>query len=292
MSPRTAKVTVGVPIYNGERFVRSALDALLAQTFGDFVVRISDNGSTDGTRRICEEYARRDARIAYTRHDVNRGANWNFNELARTATTPLFSWYAVDDTAQPRYLESCVAALESTPQAVLAYTLANVTDERGALKVAQSPPLPFDSPVVAERFGACLSPIPYVENALYGVVRTAALHGTRLLGPFGGSDRAFLAELTLYGPFARVDERLFTRVQYAPVKSGSAIEEYNTGRRALVTLREWRILLWNLQSVRRAPLTSDVRRPLYGAIGRRLTTQRRLYATELAYALKALVSRS
>lgn len=53
----TPKVTVGMPVYNGETFIREALDSLLAQTYTDFELIISDNASTDSTEAICSEYA-------------------------------------------------------------------------------------------------------------------------------------------------------------------------------------------------------------------------------------------
>jgi glycosyltransferase involved in cell wall biosynthesis len=291
MSARIPRVTIGVPVFNGEELLADVMEAIIAQSFGDFVVHISDNASTDGTQRICEAYSRRDSRITYSRSAVNRGAVWNFNELARQAKTPLFMWHAVDDLASPAYVEACVAGLDSRPEAVLAYTRAAVVDEQRASIATSGRKLPLDSCQLLQRFEACLSPMPYAENALYGVIRTSALRETRLLGMFGGSDRAFLAELSLYGPFVRIDRDLFTRRQYRPVKTATAIAEYNTGRRQRVALREWHVLAWNLQSVWRASAVSNAQRwELYKALARRLFGERRLYARELISALKDLMS--
>jgi len=58
-------VSIGMPVYNGEKYIREALDSLLAQTFADFELVISDNASTDGTEAICRNYAEQDARIKY-----------------------------------------------------------------------------------------------------------------------------------------------------------------------------------------------------------------------------------
>ena len=61
------KVSIGLPVYNGERFIRNSIDSILSQTFTDFELIISDNASTDATKYICEEYAIKDKRIRYIR---------------------------------------------------------------------------------------------------------------------------------------------------------------------------------------------------------------------------------
>lgn len=91
------KVTIGMPVYNGQLFVRAALDALLAQTFTDFELIISDNASTDNTESICREYAVRNTRIRYVRHNENRGALANFQYVLDEARGKYFMWAAADD---------------------------------------------------------------------------------------------------------------------------------------------------------------------------------------------------
>ncbi len=277
-----------MPVYNGQQYLSDAVDSVLEQTFRDFILVISDNASTDSTQQICEEYARRDARVRYVRQDTNRGAVWNFNEVARLSATPLFAWLCADDCMCPTYLEVCVSTLDVRTEAIVVYTEAISIDERGNALPYSLRALPVGSPRVAERFSACLAPFLYGENVLYGVMKTSAVRQTRVLGPFGGSDRAFLAELSLYGPFARVDQALFRRRVPDVGRSEAEVQKYNTGQGRRLSLREWRILGWNLQSVWRAP--AGGRAPLYRAVMRRLFKQRGLYFTELAMALKGLVT--
>ena len=66
-------LSIGLPVYNGERFLAQALDCLLAQTFRDFEIIISDNASTDRTPEICRAYARRDPRVRYVCNQRNLG---------------------------------------------------------------------------------------------------------------------------------------------------------------------------------------------------------------------------
>ena len=81
MQPEKALVTIGVPVYNGERFLEQCLDSLLSQTYRDFVLVISDNASTDRTQEICGRYAKADPRVRYHRNPVNIGLYGNFNRL-------------------------------------------------------------------------------------------------------------------------------------------------------------------------------------------------------------------
>jgi hypothetical protein len=73
------RLTLGPPVYNGERFLAASLDALLAQTYSDFELIISDNGSTDRTIEIARHYQSIDPRVRYIRHPQNRGSTFNHN---------------------------------------------------------------------------------------------------------------------------------------------------------------------------------------------------------------------
>src|SRR6266853_631610 len=74
-------VSVGLPVYNGEAYLRQVLESVLAQTFTEFELVISDNASTDGTEKICREYAAADPRIRWHRQARNRGVTWNFRQV-------------------------------------------------------------------------------------------------------------------------------------------------------------------------------------------------------------------
>jgi len=90
-------VSIGMPVYNGERFITEAIDSILAQTFTDFELIISDNASTDGTEAICNVYAARDSRIRYFRQSKNYGALFNFKFVLNEAQGLYFKWAATDD---------------------------------------------------------------------------------------------------------------------------------------------------------------------------------------------------
>mgnify|MGYP000860375097 CR=1 FL=1 len=112
-------VSIGMPVYNGADRMRRALDSILAQDFNEFELFISDNGSTDGTLGICEEYAARDSRITYYQRDRNYGISDNFDFSASRATGKYFMWVHDDDQWEPNFIATLVRELESDPQAGL-----------------------------------------------------------------------------------------------------------------------------------------------------------------------------
>jgi glycosyltransferase involved in cell wall biosynthesis len=114
-------VGIGLPVFNGESFLRRALNSLLAQSFVNFELVISDNASTDKTREICEEYAGLDARIRYIRQASNLGGLENFNFVLRETNGQYFMWAAVDDQWDPEFIQTLLAALEKDRTAVGAF---------------------------------------------------------------------------------------------------------------------------------------------------------------------------
>jgi glycosyltransferase involved in cell wall biosynthesis len=109
------QVSVGLPVYNGERFVADALASILAQTWQDLEVIVCDNASTDRTREICEAFAARDPRVRYYRNERNLGASPNWNRAFELSRGELFKWAAHDDVLCPTYIERAVAALMRSP---------------------------------------------------------------------------------------------------------------------------------------------------------------------------------
>ena len=145
-------LSVGLPVYNGERYLAESLDALLAQTYADFELIISDNASTDRTAEICREYAARDPRIRYVRQPVNVGAGPNHNLLVPLARGTYFKWASHDDLYAPTLLELCVRELEEHPEAVLAHCREGFIDDAGTMvRVIERPSLL----VVADHRVAC-----------------------------------------------------------------------------------------------------------------------------------------
>src|SRR5215469_16516475 len=116
------RVSIGLPVWNGEKYIRSAVDSILRQDYTDFELIISDNASTDATQDICREYAAKDPRIRYYRNEKNIGASANFNRLVELARGELFKWATHDDIHMPGFLGRCIEIIDQAPSTVALVT--------------------------------------------------------------------------------------------------------------------------------------------------------------------------
>ena len=220
-------VSIGLPVYNGELFLKEAIDSLLKQSFTNFEIVISDNASTDRTEQICKDYSKQDKRIRYYRSPQNKGAAWNFNRTFELATGQYFKWAAHDDFCAPTYLESCIKVLDSDPSIVLCHAETVLIDEESQ-KLQFKPSLDcfvnkagktfrkqdhskyLDADEPHKRYTDLLFSVRWCFE-VFGLIRTSTLKQTSLIGPYYGSDKVLLAELSLLGRFAKVPEELFFR---------------------------------------------------------------------------------
>jgi glycosyltransferase involved in cell wall biosynthesis len=200
-------VSIALPVYNGERFLKEAIASLLDQSYTNIELIIGDNGSTDATRSICEEFTS-DARVTYLRSPQNLGAAWNYNRLFPEASGKYFKWAAHDDIYEPTWLERCVDALEADEGIVLAYTRTiEVGPDREELERYRA--LPYASGTRASvRAHEILAKRSRCFEA-FGVARRDVLERTRLIGAYTSSDRTLILELALRGRFYEVPEYLF-----------------------------------------------------------------------------------
>lgn len=221
------RLSIGIPVFNGQQFLPELLDSLLAQTFTDFEILICDNASSDRTQKICCEYARRDPRIHYLRNERNLGAVANFNRVFQLSTAPLFKWAAHDDLYHEAYLGVCVGLLDQNPDTILAHTGTAFIDEKTEILSFEQVTGSFVDPNTGRRYWADVPSIGDTPHAIkrfwevltrarwgshmFGVVRREILEQTSLLPNFAGSDRAMLAELALLGRFRCANERLFLK---------------------------------------------------------------------------------
>lgn len=292
--PSVPRVTVGVPVYNGARFLAAALDGLLRQTYPDFRIVVGDNASTDETPRIAAGFAARDPRVRYVRHPRNLGAAGNYNFLLGAADTEYFRWAAADDVSSPAFLERCVAALDAAPAAVLAYPRTQFIDADGTVTAFYDDRLHLDQHEAADRYVALMERLERC-NAIFGLVRTDALRRVRPLGAYPGSDIVLLAELSLYGQFLEVPERLFSRRFHGDASSGMTAESlaafFRPEARRPYALREWRHLAAHLRSVLRAPLAAREKGRLVRYVLRRARWNRNALARELVRGVAAAAGR-
>ena len=249
MSP---EVTIGLPVYNGEKHIGATIASILGQTFEDLVLVVSDNASTDATGEVCKEFAAHDDRVHYVRRATNIGGRANFHATLELAPpSPYFKWAGHDDVLEPRFLERCVAYLDAHPSAVLCQTLLRAIDGDDRPLPDPGPPIAFDDPTPHERLRSFFAQ-PKTHQTLWGVMRRAVLEQTGLIGTWYTGDRGLLIELSLYGGFGRVDEVLFVHREhegradymddegrvdwYIPERNGKAATEYWPFMRALIRI--------------------------------------------------------
>ena len=118
MNANGPKISIGIPVYNGEKFIRKCIESVLQQNNRNFELIISDNASTDSTPEICKEFLNKDDRISFVRQDKNMGGGWNFNFLLQNAVGEYFVWVAADTFLLPEFLEKNIAVLESQDKVV------------------------------------------------------------------------------------------------------------------------------------------------------------------------------
>jgi glycosyltransferase involved in cell wall biosynthesis len=204
-----ARITVGLPVRNGENYVEEAIESILDQSYRDLRLIIADNASDDRTQEICRGYAARDPRVSYHRHAENIGAAQNFNWVFGQNTSMYFKWAAHDDVLGPDFLRLCVDRLDADPALSLCHTLSVRIDASRRVCGTYDQEIALEGARVRDRFRRVLWVDHFTE--IWGVMRSDMLRRTRLYGSFVGSDRSLLAEMLLLGGVGYVPEYHFFR---------------------------------------------------------------------------------
>jgi glycosyltransferase involved in cell wall biosynthesis len=229
MNNRETRLNIGLPVYNGERYIEETLISLQKQTFQAYKLIISDNASTDRTEEICRSYAARDHRICYFRNEKNIGATQNWYRVFDLSSSEYFASVAHDDLYDPEYMRKCVDVLDRDPSAVLCYSKTGVINETGKLIGRYDVEVNTTSPDPSRRLYNVLS-IDLLCIQLYGVMRSSALKATKVFAGYYGCDRNTLFELSLLGKLVELPEELFYHRLYdqalgIAMNSGKSLEE-------------------------------------------------------------------
>lgn len=286
MNPE-AMLTIGMPVYNGERFLAKALDSYLTQSFADFQILVSDNASTDRTEEIARDYAARDHRIRYFRNARNMGAGWNFLRVYELATGKYYKQAAHDDFCEPGFLAECINALESDPGLVVAHTKTRIVDADGNLVEDYDCRLRTDSNDPLIRF-ADLILINHRCFPIFGIHRLSALRSLPPMGSFPHADGVLLVQLGLMGRFYESDKRLFINTRHKGQSSWTLPARHQKTRFRLtsrdqrlppqewwdpvrgkdITLPEWNIFLNYLHAINRSSLNFSQKADALGILMR------------------------
>ena len=233
-------VSIGLPVYNGEDFLKYALDSLLSQTFRDFELIISDNASTDNTPKICQEYVLRDKRIRYIRQNNNMGALWNFNFVLKQSNKEYFIWVSSDDKLHPEFLEKNIDILEKNKNVVCSIGDVIYSDVVNyEFKSNNETKKTFRQRYVKSTYGTYESKVRtylkfFQASMMYGLYRRDKLQKSITINKiFLAFDLSIILNVLKYGDFHVIDENLLHR--------------YNKGSHSIIgTLRKYDISLINI----------------------------------------------
>ena len=212
------KVSIGLPVYNGELYICDALNSLLAQTFTDFELLISDNASEDNTGAICKEYASKNSNIRYIRQNRNLGLIENFRFVLDEACGEYFIWAAADDLQEPNFISVLVKVLDDNPTFVCAMTDAKkignkpqMLDDLGLLDDIRIGDVKNNWPNYRKRFFR--NPTSNIYLCIYGlfkteVIKSIDLNYGNLHSILSSMEISILAQAALHGPIVSISEPL------------------------------------------------------------------------------------
>jgi glycosyltransferase involved in cell wall biosynthesis len=226
------RVSIGMPVYNAENFLREAIESIRAQTFRDLEIVISDNCSTDRTPEICEEYAKTDSRIRYFRNPKNLGAGYNHTRVAELARGEFFKWQSRDDLCDHTFLERCVAVLDGDPAVVLCHSKTQLIDERGAIIGVYGRQLETDCDRPSVRFRELIWH-DHKCYQIYGLMRLDTMRSVGGMPCCVGGDDVLLARLALAGRLHEIPELLFSSRQHSAQSGRTLPAHFGLHRRRL-----------------------------------------------------------
>ena len=286
------RVSIGLPVYNGERYLKESLDSILSQTYEHFELIISDNASTDHTQEVCQEYANKDQRIKYFRNQKNLGAAKNYNRVFKLSTGKYFKWAAHDDVIAPIYLERCVEIFDQESDIVLSFPRIAYIDERGKIFQSQQCDFNLHANSTVARVHRLVN---YQINsddiywAIFGLIRSDALRKTQLIGRYVASDQVLLMQLQLLGKFYQVPELLYFRRDHSLTSTRehqtpkSRLSWFDPNIQKKIVLPNWTLFFKHLASVRRTKLEIFEKISCYYEVFRRFAYKWRTLGGELKF---------
>ncbi|MCG2775340.1 MAG: glycosyltransferase family 2 protein [Desulfobacterales bacterium] len=235
------KVSIGMPVYNGEPFIYKALDSLLAQTYTDFELIISDNASTDATLDICKEYAEKDSRISYIRQPRNMGVLFNFNFVLDQARSEYFMWAAADDVWDQNCIMKWLSVLSTDDDVALVFSNFGIYLHNSDKLILNQDR--YISPCLSNNkcirlMQRMLNPCP---SMFYGLFRKSMLKGFELKH-FDWFDVYFTNYLSLRGKVVVLSDYLY----YAGIKEADGVRIVQCAKDGKLNARDFFVKMLSL----------------------------------------------
>jgi glycosyltransferase involved in cell wall biosynthesis len=266
------RVSVGLPVFNGENFIADAIASVLGQTLTDIELVIQDNASTDRTAEICRDFAARDPRVRYFRNPANLGLAPNYNLAFQNSRGRYFKWLAHDDYLEPEYLEATARVLDARPEAVMCNTVVRyIRGDRSTIGYYDSGLSHADAASPAARFAAMVLPSHSCVD-FFGLLRREAMQDSLLHGSYHSADRAFLAQMALRGRLVQLPQPLsvmrehgdrYTRRKGTPAE---ILQWHDASVRSQIALPTWRLYADYLNMVHHERLSIGARLRCYGVL--------------------------
>lgn len=297
------KVSIGLPVYNGENYLAEAIESILAQTYQNFELVIADNASTDTTEEICRSFAEADARVLYFRNEHNLGAAPNFNKSFELSSGKYFKWAAHDDIMAPTFVEKCIDILENNPDVVLCYPGTSVINSESTITKDYDFSGRTNSSDLQQRFAALLLSSDMCYE-IFGLIRSEILAKTELMGNFGHGDGVLLSRLSLEGRFYEIPENLLLvrshdeqsmatykgTDKYGRPDYYSYTDWFDSSKKGKLVLPNWKILYEFSKTPWQASLKPSDRAYCHLHLARWSKRHWRYLVSDLNYAVKYLVS--
>ena len=244
-NPPSPQVSIGLPVFNGEKSIAQALDSLLAQTFTDFELIVSDNASTDTTSLLCAAYASRDSRIKYVNQPNNSGGFLNFKYVLQKAQAKYFMWAAADDHWYPEFIAKNHSVLEQNPRIV-----SSISKVRMRTYLEMAPKKIGTFPIrgeYSERLWQYLS-MPAANSRFYGLFRRKQLLDSYVAENFYASDWAIMINTLRHGDFFECNEVLMERGYHGESSARRLVDQLKAFQhnrpKSLFPLYEFTRWLW------------------------------------------------
>lgn len=276
MNKHQPRISIGLPVYNGENYIADAVESILSQSYSDLELLISDNDSNDHTEEICQDFCHKDPRIKYFRQHKNIGASPNFNHVFNLSKGKYFKWAAHDDVIAPDYISKCVEVLERDKNVVLCHTKVERIDPEGqTIEKLESTMDIVITPYPHTLFRDLL--LKGRENfEIFGMIRANKLRSINPLGGYPGADLVMRAELGLLGKIVEIPEYLLYSRDH-PDRSVRSLrslhqraEWFDPQTKGKTIFPYWRILKEYIGVIQRSPLETYEKYNCYLLLIRRL----------------------
>lgn len=203
-------LSIGLPVYNEENFISETLNSILSQTYTNFELIISDNNSTDSTKKIIEKFEKKDKRINFIKNKDNIGMINNFNLVFKKSKGKYFMWAGAHDILNQNYVKFLIEELEKNSNRVtLAFSDVGHIDNKGEI-ILKHKNIGFDNGHLGY-FSKNLK-LPFMlknsGDMVYGVFQRKHLPKTKLLSKMLWPDVLLIHEVSAFGKIKKINSPL------------------------------------------------------------------------------------